>query len=176
MTYIYCNYKQQTEQSVLNLITSLLKQLVQDDCAAYGDVKCLYDRHKVLGTRPTLDEFLHAFRLAAERYSKMFIVVDALDECSYGIRRRLLTALRTLTSTANLLVTSRDLSSIAEEFQGATRLDIYASDDDVRRYIERRIPHESRLAKHVEGQPVLQEEIVRRILENVQGMYVHMCS
>jgi len=104
----------------------------------------------------------------------VFIVVDALDECSEveGTRGRLLGRLKHCQSTVNLLVTSRDLASIAADFRGTKQLDIYARDDDVRRYIEGRIPHESRLARHVDGHPMLQEGIVKKILENVRGMYV----
>jgi len=172
--YIYCNYKQQIEQSVLNLITSLLKQLVQDHVVTYQRVKDIYKRHKKTGTRLILDDALSMLRLETEKYSKVFIVVDALDECSEvdGTRGRILAALRALTSTVNLLVTSRDLSSIAADFQETRHLEIYARDDDIRKYIESRVPGESRLAKHVDGHPMLLEEIVNRIVENVQGMYV----
>lgn len=102
----------------------------------------------------------------------MFIVVDALDECSEvdGTRAKLLALLRTLSNTVNLLVTSRDLPSIATEFCETKRLEIYASDDDVRRYIENRIHREPRLAKHVDGHPAIQDEIVEKIIENVRGM------
>ena len=51
-------------------------------------------------------------------------------------------------------------------------MDICASDGDVRRYIEDRIPQESRLARHVDGHPMVQEEIVQKILEKVRGMCV----
>jgi len=174
--YIYCNYKQQTEQSVRNLIASLLKQLIQDDFVAYENVKCVHGRHKKKETCPTLDELLSVLRSETARFSKAFVVVDALDECPEGdgTRGRLLAALRTLTSSVNLLITSRDLASIAADFHGTKRLDIHASDDDVRRYIQGRIPQESRLAKHVDGHPMLQEEIAKKILENVRGMYVHI--
>jgi len=177
ITYIYCNYKQQTEQSVFNLVASLLKQLVQDDSVAYENVKCVHGRHKKNETRPTLDELLGVMRSETARFSKAFIVVDALDECSEvnGTRGRLLAALRTLMSSANLLITSRDLASIAADFRGTKRLDIHASDDDVRRYIEGRIPHESRLGRHVDGHPMLQEEIVKKVLESVRGTYHCMC-
>ena len=62
-----------------------------------------------------LDELLSILQSGAKQYSKMFIVVDALDERSEadGTRRGLLAALRTL---KNVLVTSHDLSSIATDF------------------------------------------------------------
>jgi len=125
----------ETEQSVLNLITSLLKQLVQDYTA--------------------INEVLSMLGPEAQRFSKVFIVVDALDECPEvdGTRARLLAALQTLQGTFNLLVTSRDLASIAEDFCETKRLDIYASDDDVRKFIQNRIPREPRLARHIHGHP-----------------------
>jgi len=172
IAYIYCNYKEQTEQTVSNLIASLLKQLVQDYSAAYDDVKSFYKHHRDRRTRPTLDEFRQALRSEIKRYSKVFILVDALDECSEvdGTRIKLLSALRSLANTVNLLVTSRDLASIAQDFHGTKRLDIRASDHDVRRYIEGRIPRESRLARHVDGHQTLQEELVKKVIENVRGM------
>lgn len=99
------------------------------------------------------------------------VIIDALDECSEvgNTRSRLLSALRAL-GAVNLLVTSRDLASIAKDFHDAKRLDIYANDDDVRRYIVNRIPREPRLANHVLEHPKLQEEIASKILEKVGGM------
>jgi hypothetical protein len=97
-------------------------------------------------------------------------VIDALDECPDGTRATFITALRNLGSSVNLLVTSRDLPSIVTDFREAKRLDIHANNDDVRRYIEGRIPLEPRLAIHVRGHQTLQEEMVQKIVENVQGM------
>src|ERR1700685_270908 len=174
ITYMYCNYKQQTEQTVCNLITSLLGKLVRDYPVVYEDVKHIYELHKKNGTRLTLDEALRVLVSAARRFSKVFIVLDALDECpeASGTRAGLLAALRTLKDTFKLLVTSRDLSSVAEDFCDAQRLRISASNGDVGRYIEKRIDSERWLKRYVKKCPELQEEIVTKILENVQGMYV----
>jgi hypothetical protein len=170
--YIYCNYREQSRQTISNLVASLLKQLVQDSSTAYDNIKSFYNRHRDHETRPTLDELRAELRSQIERYSKAFIVVDALDECAEvgGTRAGLLAALRSL--PVNLLVTSRELHSISEEFCGSKRLDILASNQDVQRYIESRIPHEPRLARHVKNHPELQDEIVTKITKNAGGMYV----
>jgi len=169
---IYCNYKEQVDQTAFNLIASLLKQLVEDDSSAYNNVKPLHEHHKHIKTRPTFDEIQKALQSETTRYSRTYIVVDALDECLDvdGTRGKLLTALRSLGRSVSLLVTSRDIASIAQEFEGSKCLEIRASEQDVRRYIEGRIPHESRLVKHVNGDQALQEEIVKKITENVKGM------
>ena len=112
---IYCNYKEQIEQTVSNLVASLLKQIVQDRYGASDNVKSLYELHNHQSTRPTLDELTTALKSEIGAYSKVFIVIDALDEYpeDNGIRLNLLKALRSLVGTVNLMVTSRDLSSIA---------------------------------------------------------------
>jgi hypothetical protein len=139
-------------------------------------VKSFYKHHKDRETRPTLEELRQVLQSEIKMFTKVFIVVDALDECSEldadRTRSKLLMALRSLESTINLLVTSRELASIAQDFRETKRLDIQADDQDVRRYIENRIPHEPRLARHVHGHPTFQEEIVVKIIENARGMYV----
>jgi hypothetical protein len=176
IVYIYCNYKEQALQTPSNLIASLLKQLIQDHPAAYEHVKPIYKHHNDRRTRPTFEEFRQALQSEMNRFTKSFILVDALDECSEmnETRAKLLTALQSFASTVNVLVTSRDVASISSAFCSSKRLDIHADDQDVRRYIEGRIPHEFRLATHVKGYPALQEEIVKKIIENVQGMYVSL--
>lgn len=172
--YIYCHYKEQTLQTLFNLIASLLKQLVQDYPAAYNRIKLLYNHHEDRGTLVTLEEIRQTLQSEIKMFAKVFIIVDALDECSEagGARGKLLNELRSLADTVRLLVTSRDLPSISQYFRGTKRLDIHADDQDVRDYIESRIRQESELAALVEGHPTLQEEIVKGIIENARGMWV----
>lgn len=172
IAFLYCNYKRQLEQTVSNLVTSLLKQLVQDHSTAFNDVKDWYKGHNDRSTQPTTEEVLTVLGAVAEKFSKVFIVVDALDECSEidGTRAKLLAALRSMPSTVKLLITSRDLPSIAAEFREANRIDINANDEDLQKYIEGRIPREPRLATHVRGCPSLRDEIVKKIIENARGM------
>jgi hypothetical protein len=100
------------------------------------------------------------------------MVVDALDECSEidGTRTKLLTELRSFEGTVSLLITSRDLISIARDFRETKRLDIKASVRDLRRYVERQFSRKPRLAIHVDGDSSLREEIVEKIIEKVAGM------
>jgi hypothetical protein len=164
---IYCNYKEQTEQTASNLVASLLKQIMPDHFAISDNLKSLYNHHNDKCTSPTLDEFAKALKLEIGKYSKVFIVVDALDECREddGTRTNLLRVLQSLAGMVNLMVTSRDLVSIAREFEETKRLNIRANNQDVQRYIEGRIARAPR--RHLK---VLQESIVRKMVENVRGM------
>jgi hypothetical protein len=167
VTHIYCNYKEQAVQTVSNLVSSLLKQMVQGRSALSDNLKSFYRHHQDQDTYPTLDEFLEALGSEIGIYSKVFIVVDALDECTedYGTRANLLRVLRTLPGTVNLMFTSRDLSSIARQFRGTKRLDIQAHGEDLRKYVRGRIASLPR--QHLIG---LQEVIEDKVVEVSGGM------
>ena len=97
-TCIYCNYKEQAEQTVPNLVASLLRQIVQGRRAISDDVKSLFERHQRQSTRPTLDQLTDVLISEIRMRSKVFIVVDALDECREddATRALLLQVLRSL--------------------------------------------------------------------------------
>jgi hypothetical protein len=170
--YCYCNYKEQKSQTVSVLIASLLKQLVQDHPTISDSVKSLYDRHFVRNTRPTPDEFTKALQSEIGRYTKVYIIVDALDEFLKHDQGYLITELQSLASNVSLMVTSRPLPLIEQQFQGARRLDILANDEDIRKYIESRIPRERRLVQHVKKDVTLLETMMDKIGTTARGMYV----
>jgi hypothetical protein len=164
--FIYCNYKEQAEQTVSNLAASMLKQIVQDRRAVSKDVKEFYDIHRFRAARPPLEQITDILISEIRTYSKVFVVVDALDECREDdtTRAMLLDVLLSLPGQVNLLVTSRDLPSIGRDFEGTKRLHIRAKDDDIKIYIEGRIALGPRHLKK------LQDVIVSRIVENAKGM------
>lgn len=173
IAYIYCNFRRKDEQKINDLLASLLKQLAQNQASLPGSVKDLYDRHKAKQTRPSLDEILEVLQSITATYSRTFIIVDALDECqtSDSCRSRLLSIifnLQTKTET-NFFATSRPNLYIESEFTGCVSLEILASDEDVRRYLD---GHISQLPKFVSKRTDLQEEIKTEIVAAVEGMYV----
>jgi hypothetical protein len=162
---MYCNYKEQTEQTATNLIASLLEQLVQDCRSISENTKSFYNQHRNQSTSPTLDEFITALGTEIKTYSKVFIVVDALDECSEsnGSRAKLLRALRSLTGPVNLMVTSRDLPSIEQYFRQAQHLRICPTDEDVTKFIQSQLADYPNLFH-------MRDIITTKIVEKVNGM------
>lgn len=122
--------------------------------------------------RPRLTDILDVLQLEIGTYSQVYILVDALDEYPEGDRHELVSTLRSL-GNVNLMVTSRPLLSIKDQFDGAKHLRISAMDDDVRKYIKDRIVRETRLARLVQNLNAadLQDTIVNKIVRNVGGMY-----
>ena len=173
VAYIYCNFRRQDKQKIGDLLTNLLRQLVQGRLSLPEDVKSLYDKHKDKHTRPSLDESLKALSSVTAMYSRAFIVVDALDECqvSDGCRSRFLTEIFFLQSKcgASIFATSRFIPEITSKFSQSLSVEIRASDEDVRRYLE---GHIRQLPSFVERNQLLREEIKNKISEAVDGMYV----
>lgn len=169
---IYCNHSEQVQQTVRELVASLLKQFVQDHPVISEWVVSLYDKHHPKATNPSLNEIMDVLRKEIGRYSKVFIIIDALDELVEQNRGHLISNIQSLGNTVNLMVTSRPLSSIGPIFRGAKSIDIRANDQDVRKYIKHRILDNSRLSLLVGAEGTLHESISDKISTNVGGMYV----
>jgi Cdc6-like AAA superfamily ATPase len=172
IAYIYCNFRRQNEQKIDNLLASLLKQLAESQPSLPGTLKELYDQHKTERTWPSLQEISAALQSIVTQYSRLFIIVDALDEClsSNGCQQKLLSEIFNLQTKvgANVFVTSRFIPEITDKFAGCTLLEIRASEEDIRRYLE---GHMSQLPTFVRRSLDLQEEIKTHIIMAVDGMY-----
>lgn len=170
LAYVYCDFK--THHELKDLLSSLLKQLVLGQEATPDVVKSLYNKHNTGGTRtrPSSQDIIDTLLLVAPIYSRVFIIVDALDECHTADECRLrfiseILKLQTKTG-ANLFVTSRYIDDIVDSFKGAISLEIRASNEDVLKYLDDRISHSSNVLKECG------EQIKMEITKAVSGMYV----
>jgi Cdc6-like AAA superfamily ATPase len=177
IAFVYCNFRRQHEQKLEDLFASLLKQLVQERRSMPGCVKDLYDSRKKKGTRPSVDDVLTALHSVAALYARVFIVVDALDECqaTNGCRTTFLAEAFNLQAKCgmDLFVTSRFIPEIVDRFKEYATLEIRASDEDVRRYLGGRM---SELPGFVRRNQGLQEEIKAGVVRVVGGMYASTSS
>jgi len=173
IAYVYCNFRRKDDQKADDLLASLLKQLTQRGPSFLERLRSLYYKHKGRRTRPSLDEISGTLQAVATTYSRVFVIIDALDECqsSDGHRAKFLSELFDLQTKCgvSLFATSRYIAEITEKFEGSMSLEIRASDQDVQRYVE---GHLSLLPSFVERNAELQEDISTHIVRAVDGMYV----
>jgi Cdc6-like AAA superfamily ATPase len=173
IAYLYCNFRRKQEQQLVDLLASLLKQLLQRRPSVPENVTNLYKRHNNEGSRPSSEEISKVLHSVITSFSRAFIIVDALDECpiSDGGRTRLLSEIFDLRAKteANLFTTSRFIPEIMKKFEGNVSLEIRAIDEDVRRYLD---GHMSLLPSFVLRSLDMQEEIKTAIVKAVDGMYV----
>lgn len=165
IAYIYCNFRRKDEQKIEDLLASLLKQLAGGRFSLPGNVKELYDGHKKKGTWPSSDEISRALHSTAALFSRLFVIVDAIDECqvSDGCRSKLLSEIFNLQAKfdVNIFVTSRFSPEIEEWFESCVKLEIRATEEDIRTFLNHQMsPRRAFLRKN----QTLQEEIKAKIV------------
>ena len=79
--YLYCNFRRQLEQTALNLLGSLARQLAYQRPGISEELQKLYQHHINKKSRPSLDEINKFIQTEIGRFTRVFIVLDALDEC-----------------------------------------------------------------------------------------------
>lgn len=175
IAYLYCSYQPQQEHKAEDLLLSLLGQLAQEQQVVPPEIKNLYERHRTRRTRPSFDEIVTAFRPTIQFFSRVFIVIDALDEY-YVLNNEghniLLSEVFSLQKHAelNLFATSRFISEITSQFNSCIWKEIRAHNDDILNYVNSWIP--KLLRSQISKYPQVQEAIKRDILKAVDGMYV----
>lgn len=80
IAYIYCNFRRKDEQNAEGLLAALLKQLAQGRSSLPDIVKSIYETHNANRTRPSFGEISKALKSVVTMYSRVFIIIDALDE------------------------------------------------------------------------------------------------
>ncbi|KAJ7659530.1 hypothetical protein B0H17DRAFT_1096069 [Mycena rosella] len=169
VAYIYLNHKETGIQSPSNLLASLWRQLVFSKPIS-PTASTLYAHHHEERTRPTLNEIQYHLASAVAEHSKVYIIADALDEYPEDRRAILLESLAKIQPTVNLMLTSRPHISIS--FPTARVLEIRATENDIRCFVEKQIQGSSRLSKHITARPELKDEIENKLVHNVDGMFL----
>jgi hypothetical protein len=176
IAYIYCEFRRKDEQKASDLLANLLKQLAQGWSSLPKSVKSLYEKHNKhmnKQTRPSFDDISEALHSVATMYSRIFIIVDALDECAPddSCREKFLSKIFNLQEVykVNIFTTSRPIPAVKENFKGSLQMEIYAKEQDVRTYLD---DHMSPRREFLKNNQELQEEVKNKIGAAVKGMYV----
>ncbi|KAJ7474907.1 ankyrin repeat-containing domain protein [Mycena latifolia] len=167
---IYLNHKDTETQSPPNLMASLWRQLVWQKSIS-STVHQLYAKHCELHTRPTPDEIHTDLCSTISEYSKVFILVDALDEYPENQRGVLLRNLSNLGPNVSLMLTSRPHIDIGG-FANPDPLEIRASEDDIRQYVHAQVALSPRLNDHIKKRPDLLTEIETKVVSGSEGMFL----
>ncbi|KAJ7581693.1 hypothetical protein C8J56DRAFT_250116 [Mycena floridula] len=175
---IYFDYKRQEEQTPTQLLGSILKQLVQQHPSISDHLVTLHQSCLSRSAHPSITELFTALQTEVLLYSQVYIVVDALDECSESNQARKLffsthdQGLWSLPGHVHLLITSRDILSISQEFDNMPRIFIEAHNEDLKTYIQGRITTDIKLKRLVKEDMALAAEIVEQIILKAAGMFL----
>lgn len=179
---IYCEDKLKELQTPANLLASLWRELSQSRGSLAEEAKALYTKHAGYRTKPTPDEITSLIQVEMCRYSAVFIMIDALDECPEDRRVRatfisklqyISTATASTDTEVRILVTSRLTNS---SFLKANEIEIRATDSDIERLVRQRIEDgisdDDEVSQSVQRKMALKDEIVAMIVERASKMWV----
>ena len=158
------------------MLRSLIAQLSLQSIEAFMPVDALYSACGNGTSQPSLPMTLKALKDTAEKFTDVFILVDALDECNE--LAKLLTNVEDMVgskiASLHMLVTSRREKEIEDSM--STLLDdehkvcIQSTlvKDDIRAYVRGRICEDRKLKKW--QKPDIQAEIEEVLVEKADGM------
>lgn len=172
VAFVYFSYKHGESQTPVNIMASILQQLITQKPSYVQDLKDMYAKHIRENTRPVVGDISSLLQNVVYAFGKVFIVIDALDECSdtNDVRMILLTELRKLQGRASLLVMSRPIPGLEKGLEGAIQIRVEASTTDIKNYLQQRLEAAQSMQKHFQAEPKLRDHIISCITEKIKGM------
>jgi Cdc6-like AAA superfamily ATPase len=132
---LYCEDDRREDQTSHSLLAAVLRQLAEQCTLLPAPVTNLYRSHLNDKSQHSSTEISSVLADVIRTFSQMFLVVDALDECSETNRRGLLLELRHLQEKTGmkLLATSRPTATAYFQriFKECALLKIRANESDV---------------------------------------------
>ena len=136
--HVYCDYKEREDQSAEKLIASLLKQLAVIRPSLPQAVQDFHLNAEKQKRQPQQQDFEQAFLLTCNEFDRVYVVIDALDECEASQRKKLLGFLCAARRKPcmRIFITSRSYPEhVITQFDPAQKTIIEADESDLRRYI-----------------------------------------
>jgi polyhydroxyalkanoate synthesis regulator protein len=171
VAFLFCNYGIQEEQTAERLLAALLRQLAEHHSFVPDSLRELYEKRTQ--TYLSLERILDTLSAVIKSHGPVYLVVDAIDECSDNTRSKFLKIIGELQkkTRARLLVTSRHIDHIERQFErqfaGYTPFEIRADAEDIEKYLDGQIV---KLHKSIQDDPSLQRNIKERIKTAANGM------
>ena len=172
VAYIYGDYRDQRNQTIVNIIGSLLKQLLTIDISNVLDaVISVLEKE---GKRLEKHHILQMVKFAVPQLNgPSFLCIDALDELEPRVRHELLKVLQSEFGPSRIFITGRPhiRSEVNSVFQAHQHDPIHITADlgDVRAYLT----HEIELDMEVNPEDMneqLKEDILKAIINQAKGM------
>lgn len=183
LIYFYFDFRDTGKQTLENMIRSLVVQLSHKFEDTWKHLDILFSSCQNGGRQPTTESLCKAFFHMIEQVKEVWIVLDALDECSTrkgpwteGLLSWMGEVLKSEQASVHLLLTSRpeqDIKSRIREFADKDKVVLIQSSavsDDIRAYISTRVKREDSRLKRWQSRPAVQDEIEIRLMEKADGM------
>jgi hypothetical protein len=177
--YFYFDFNDTQKQDPELMLRSLLCQLVQRSVVIPKGVDALFSSCENGKRQPSLHALLQVTREAAQEFTHVYVVLDALDECTQ--RLELMDMLETVAgwqlNNLHLLMTSRKERDIKRSLEGYVGeedticLQRDVVDKDIQRYVQHRLDVDKGLAKWNKDAAISQE-VEDALMRGAHGMHV----
>ena len=161
-------------QTASNLIACLVRQIIVYPKVLPQQLEKLHKELERQKRRPSFDELRKLLKALCDQYDRVYVIVDALDECeAIWERKLLLPVLEELPRTSGrLFVTSRpNNEDISNTFGKQSKITIAASESDLRQYVAERIAEEESRTSVTALKPEMKESIISTVSGGASGMY-----
>ncbi len=173
MLCIFCSHDTQELQTCASLLGSLLRQLVEDPTRGLSySLKNAYEKAERSSSQARvgplkLEKVMTLLYEELKNFSKIYIVVDALDECAEtdrlgsNPRQQLLSSLKTLMESHELsvkvLLTTRPDPESQREYQWPL-VELSAPNSDIERFLDQQLKNHTRIQK-MNSESMIKEKI-----------------
>jgi len=170
---LYCDFLSQQEQATTNIIGALLKQLVNRGGIPDHLREAFQKAKKEFGGRvPRLADLMGMLKIVIASLPRVFICLDALDECLPKYVPEILESLRDIVQESprtRIFLTGRPhvREDVQRYFLDAVVIPISPNPDDIRNYVEMRLDRDSEPEAMSND---LRVDIVRVILEKISNV------
>ncbi|XXG99886.1 hypothetical protein Hte_006227 [Hypoxylon texense] len=169
IAYFYCDYHTSSSKSVTTEIAAaILRQLLENEVTMPTAVRDLYKALGASRRKLKLDDITTLIHRICLAQPKLFIILDALDECG-SQRKPVLQLLERL--SARVLISSRPhICELGKVFGSYSQLEISARPSDIKSFTEHMITTSDELSELIPED--MKEDIVKRIADQSAGMFL----
>ncbi|KAF2823360.1 hypothetical protein CC86DRAFT_396160 [Ophiobolus disseminans] len=176
--YFYFDFNNIQKQNPVLMLRSLLCQLLRRAVMIPKGVDVLFSSCENGQRKPSLHALLDVTRQVAQEFAHVYVVLDALDECSQ--RSELMDMLEIVAGwqldNLHLLMTSRKERDIETSLQGYVReedtvcLQRDVVDKDIQRYVQQQLSEKKNLVKWNKD-AAIRQEIQAALMHGARGMF-----
>jgi hypothetical protein len=168
-TAVICAYVRYSENYTLqDIVAGLVNQLVRVHDGALEHIEPYYRSSMEEETPYEVSELFEILKKIARPPTKVFVVIDGLDEAGEEVKDGLL---ETLPHTGvNLLIFSRPLDKYTHRTPDALFVSIQARTEDIALCVAEYVKRSSRLQAIVGGKPDLIQRLCDAIKDKANGM------
>ena len=162
------HYKHTRDQCLASLWKQLASRRPFDD----NEIKTWQRMYVEQRTRPSETKWKEMLAAEVRKYSRLFLILDALDESKVEYPLQFVRELLNLLPTANIMITTRPSFKVRDLHIASevAIIEVKAHEKDLSDFVKTRIEREDNLREMIKMKPELGNRIKHEVPRNAQGL------